>query len=197
MYLCHLYFDLLLYVMFMYETLHGNLLHMYIKGVCTSRLSHHYWHTHTQMYTHIHCIYIYIYVYAYIRYVNMYTFPYWLRLYAYIYIQWFKAVCVYLCTFVPGSSSSQVARHQATNRSSTPNFGKQMCVSRCRTEPWWSQGWCLKITCRWLKKLRKPWQLWCKPFNQHLGEKNPWTREKVKRENHDLKIAGLLNSFGS
>lgn len=29
----------------------------------------------------------------------------------------------------------QVARHQATNRSSTPNFGKQMCVSRCRTEP--------------------------------------------------------------
>ena len=154
-------------------------------------------HTHTQMYTHIHCIYIYIYVYAYIRYVNMYTFPYWLRLYAYIYIQWFKAVCVYLCTFVPGSSSSQVARHQATNRSSTPNFGKQMCVSRCRTEPWWSQGWCLKITCRWLKKLRKPWQLWCKPFNQHLGEKNPWTREKVKRENHDLKIAGLLNSFGS
>lgn len=99
MYLCHLYFDLLLYVMFMYETLHGNLLHMYIKGVCTSRLSHHYWHTHTQMYTHIHCIYIYIYVYAYIRYVNMYTFPYWLRLYAYIYIYNDLKQCAY--TFAP------------------------------------------------------------------------------------------------
>ena len=30
-----------------------------------------------------------------------------------------------------------------------------------------------------------------------LERKNPWTREKVKRENHNLKIAGLLNSFGS